>query len=209
MKAVVVLAMLVGCGGAPFAAADNLHEATVEAGTPEADKDVDRSDASEASTVFETSTDASDASYAPESTTACVTDLSNVGTGDFRVSFTLSTTSTAALVGLVNQRAGCDQASTWWDVNMQNGSIGVGTVFSGQYVAIGLSGPSNDGAPHKVVFARTAGVIWYSIDGIVHDQTPSDPYPVGALPPLVVGADACPGYVELDGTLSELCVTTP
>jgi hypothetical protein len=141
---------------------------------------------------------------------ACLSTLSNVGTADFQIAFTLTTTATG-LVALVNQRAGCDMTSTWWDVNMQNGAIGAATnIDPGGNVPVGLSAPVNDGQPHKIVVARTSGQLWYSIDSMPRSSGAPDPYAFGAFPPLAIGTDACPGYTALDGqgTISDLCITS-
>jgi len=50
---------------------------------------------------------------------ACLTDLSGVGTGDFRISFTLTTTFHGN-VALLSQRIGCDQSSMLWSTSLKS-----------------------------------------------------------------------------------------
>ncbi len=140
----------------------------------------------------------------------CLSSLSGIGTADFRIAFTLTTTA-AGDVALVNQRSGCDMTSTWWEVNMQGGDVGAATnAGSGEYASVGLSSTVNDGRPHRIVVGRTGGQLWYSIDSVRAAQVTPDAWALGTFPALSVGADECPGYVSLDRSeLTDLCMSSP
>jgi hypothetical protein len=172
----------------------------------------DSGDGDARSMVTDASQDVRDASTAAEAGSTCVTDLSGVGTGDFRVSFTLTTTETGLTVGLVNQRAGCDQTSVWWDATLTpSGGIELATDdgSSTSYVFVESGNAVNDGAPHKIVVARTNGAIWYSRDGVLGSSMTPDPYAFGNFPALRIGSDPCPNTVGLagNGSLTDLCIT--
>jgi len=241
----VVAAGLVGCGGAAFVtgaepgddggAGDALLGA--EAGTEVAQgEDAGRDaggevvghvvgqegGAADAGQTSEASADGGDAGHEAEAGPPCLTDLSGVGTGDFGVAFTLTTTATT-FSALVNQSATCQascggSASVEWDIFMTNtGSIQVETddgVAADRVFQVG-GGPVNDGHPHSVVVGRTSGKVWVQTDG-ARSPLVSDANSLGTLPPLVVGRDPCaisPGYagcpavLPLVGSVTDLCLT--
>ena len=216
MRTLVGIALLlVGCGGARFT--ESLGP--TDGGGGDAPQTADAGD------------DAGDGAGravaavddAAETAPACITDLSNIGTGDFRVSFALTTTATTAMA-LANQSSVCQQAcggaaSVEWDVTMTaSGSIEIETddgAAADRVFEVG-GGPVNDGRPHSVVAARTGGSLWVQTDDGARSELAPDTNALGALPPLVVGSDpcasstggaGCPSVRPLAGTLTDLCVT--
>src|SRR5262249_44829739 len=141
--------------------------------------------------------------------TNCTGDLSYVGTNDFHISFKITTTATVASA-VVSQRATCDQAPMW-DVRMTaQGQLGVETADGGaHYTGFYTIKTVNDGSPHLVALARTAGTLTVSIDGVVTGSSLSGAG-FGVLPQLATGVDACDGQdgtSALVGTVTDLCVT--
>ena len=150
----------------------------------------------------------------------CLSTLNGVGTGDFRISFTMTSASTQVLVPLVNQRAGCNQTSVSWQV-LVDGYLGGKVLFNmcditgpGSCSTVGpsvsTSGPVDDGQPHRIVIWQASGVVSISSDG-VNGTTSPDTYSFETFgAPLMIGTDNCgdPPLAEY-GTLTDLCITTP
>jgi hypothetical protein len=140
----------------------------------------------------------------------CSGDLSNIGSGDFRVSFVITTTQTQ-FAALVNQRAVCAHA-VFWDVRMTTGGLlAVETDDDTNYTPLTSSGAKvNDGRPHDVLVQRAAGTLTVYVDGVASGAAPSIAS-FGQLPPLRSGADACTaaidGTMTFTGTLTDLCVS--
>ncbi len=228
---------LVGCGGAPFVEADPASLSTDDAPSaqqhlPEdagaaADSapDVvgDRGDGGsvgEDAGVASAREAASDA--APKSDTGadggsapvCLPTLSGVGTGDFRIAFTLTTTyvpATGSYMALLNQRSRCDDTQPGWDVWMTaQGNLGV-EVFDGSgsaYDYVTDSRAVNDGAPHRVAVVRSGTSLVVEVDGVA-ETYPSEPaMSLATLSPLDTGVDPeCSGVRDLSGQLTEICVS--
>jgi hypothetical protein len=159
---------------------------------------------------------------AAEAGPACLSTLSGIGTGDFRISFTLTTTNTTLTLALVNQRANCactgasncSSPSTFWDVVVDSSGGIIATTDDGSgasYVDVEAGNSVNDGKAHQIVIARTAGMLTYSSDGVVHSSEVADAYSFGAFPSLTIGSDVCSTTTPLTGhgTLTDLCITTP
>jgi formylglycine-generating enzyme required for sulfatase activity len=145
---------------------------------------------------------------------ACVTDLAGVGTGDFRIAFTVTTTARMN-VALLSQRIGCDQSSMLWGVTLNyNGQIAAATAdgVAGHWAATTGANSVADGRPHAIVFVRTSGKIWISRDGVVDSIPVDDPYSLGALPPLRIGTDdGCLGFwsAQVAGAvISNVCISS-
>ena len=156
--------------------------------------------------------DAGPEAAAAAPTAVCLTDLSHAG--DFRVSFTLTTAASGLTLALVSQRTGCDPTSPYWDVTLSPvGGIAIATDDGdvGHQVSVEAGDSINDGEPHKIVITRMAGLLWYTDDGNVRSSMTPDPFALGALPPLMAGADACPNVTALEGhgTLTDLCLSIP
>lgn len=154
---------------------------------------------------------APDAAPAPA---ACLTDLSNVGAGDFRVAFTLTTTELGTPLALLGQRASCDDAAPYWAVTLSaQGGIEATTQGAAESPAVTVEAGNsvNDGAPHQVVIARAAGRLGYWRDGVLGSSLVPDDSVLGVMAPLSVGASACPDAAPLAGhaELSDVCLTTP
>jgi hypothetical protein len=225
-KSVTIAAcVLMGCGGAEFSAAQlgsgggdaapQAPDAGAEVAPAEdagqgAHEDVvghvAAADGSEVVTGAEAAVDAPPVH--------CVTDLSGIGTADFHIAFTLTTTYTGQMmVALANQRVGCDQTSVWWQVVLSSGG---GIIFNtcdgmGACATVEAGNSVNDGLPHRVVLARVAGAISYSRDGVIGSAVVPDAYSLGSFgAPLKIGTNGC-GDTPLagHGTLTDLCVTAP
>ena len=155
----------------------------------------------------------------------CLTDLSGVGTGDFQISFTLTTTETVLTLALVSQRGDClcvgpgsycPVPSTFWDVVLQAGAIVAITAAdsAGSYVSIRSDSLVADGRPHHITVGRTNGAFWQEIDGIRAGNSVSNPHSFEVFPALSVGADKCETAASATtpladhGTLAELCLST-
>jgi hypothetical protein len=143
---------------------------------------------------------------------ACTGDLSNIGTGDFRISFTVTTTDTNS-PALINQRWLCNQVcGMFWDIRMgPTGDIGTETCAGpdrASYFAIpGIR--INDGKPHDVLFQRVGGLDSLYVD-CVNVGSVNDRNSFTALAPLAVGVDVCEavdGTTALVGTIANVCVS--
>src|SRR5438067_1881323 len=84
-------------------------------------------------------------------------DLSNVGTGDFHVAFTISTTAhqSSAVIG---QRAACAHG-VFWDVRMSPEGMLVVETDGGDYTVLTASSSVNDGYPHDIAITRMQGTL--------------------------------------------------
>jgi hypothetical protein len=237
---VIVLAGCVGCSGSAFSAEE-------VAPTDDAGGDVVvKTDGNDAGTDVATDTDAGkpeasppEAGSAPEAgldaapeaaPPACLYTLNGIGTENFHISFTMTSVSTQVLVPLVNQKAGCNDTSVWWQT-LVDGYLGGKIVFNMCDVTgsgscptgptVYTSDPVDDGQPHRIVIERVSGVISISSDGVMGTTSPD--ITTGAAAgigadasfetfgaPLSIGTDDC-GDLPLAGygTLTDLCIATP
>lgn len=180
------------------------------------------SDASVASIVDGDDTAADAAPSSPDAAemtdaTPCLTDLSGIGTSDFRVSFNLQTTATGATT-LVYQRAVCAHGA-FWDIHLLGGNygpsghLGVETDDNAVHYAQLQSVRSiNDGAVHAIVVARVSEILTITIDGVL-DSSTSSLTNFGPLPPLgFASGDPCEAepsgesYAPLAGGMTALCI---
>jgi hypothetical protein len=136
-------------------------------------------------------------------------DLSNVGTADFRVAFTIRTT---AQVGsaVINQRAECSHGSFWGVRTGPGGAIGVETDDGAHYTVLVSNGATriNDGAPHRVTIARENGTLAIGVDNDP-PALASSAASFGLLAPLKTGEDPCDGVdgtVPLDGAVTDVAL---
>jgi hypothetical protein len=141
----------------------------------------------------------------------CTGDLSAIGTGDFHVSLTVTSTQTG-LVALVNQRRDC-VPSVFWDLRMDAGLLYVEVDDVAHYTALSTTGAAiNDGRPHDLAARRIAGTLTAYVDGVDAGSSTSLAS-LGALAPLVSGTDVCvtssDGTAALAGVITNLCVTSP
>jgi hypothetical protein len=147
----------------------------------------------------------------PLSGAACTGDLSNIGTGDFTISFTVTTTQKGG--ALINQRSSCTQlCGMFWDLRMNsNGNIGTETCAGpdrASYFTILGDSRINDGKPHDVLFQRAGGLDSLYVD-CVNFGSVNDSNSFTALAPLASGADVCEavdGTAALVGTIANVCV---
>jgi hypothetical protein len=152
-----------------------------------------------------------------------VTDLSNIGTGDFHISFRVATTQTG-WVALLNQRSTC-YFGMYWDISQcgagvacPEGALIVQTddtpTSSATYQTVHSTATINDGNLHDVEVARVSGVLTIQIDGAVSGTGPSAAS-LGAMPALRIGTSVCgaansPPFAAFAGTmLSDVCITSP
>lgn len=145
---------------------------------------------------------------------ACVSDLSGVGTGDFRIEFTIATTDApASYMALLNQRTHCDDTRPGWDVWMTAaGDLGI-EVFdgsAGSYDNVTHDGRAvNDGGPHRVAVSRSGGgtVLTVSVDGAARNYPGELAMALGTLAPMDEGSDpTCTGVSPISGQLTDVCV---
>jgi hypothetical protein len=158
----------------------------------------------------------------------CGNDLSNVGTGDFTISLTLTTTAmnsagpvgkNIGLTALINQHSTCNLSAPQWNIRVglpPTGSpanafwIGIETVDDTKvddsvdnFVVL------NDGVPHMIVVTRISGMMRISVDGVAGTPVLSTSN-FGALPHLAIGTDVCDGVdgtVPLVGTVTNVCIS--
>jgi hypothetical protein len=141
---------------------------------------------------------------------SCTGDLSNVGAGDFLVTWTVTTTQTG-LVALVNQRRTC-APSVFWDIRMTGGLLEIEVDDVTNYTNLFTTGATiNDGRPHDVAARRVSGTLTASVDG-VDVGSGASLASLGALPPLASGTDVCvtssDGTAAFVGTLANVCVAS-
>jgi len=143
---------------------------------------------------------------------ACTGDLSNIGTGDFRIAFTL-TTQTTKREALLNQRSACT-VGMFWDLRLapSTGHIQY-EIDDGPHDVQGEGNvAANDGLAHQIVFSRTAGTLTLQVDSATV-MTSGGVAPLvsfGSLPPLRQGTDVCDnldGTQPLSGTITQVCVS--
>lgn len=169
----------------------------------------DASDAHDATDATDASADAADAADAgPSCTDGGTGDLSNVGSGDFVIQFTI-TTSATVLSAVLNQRAVCNHG-VFWDIRLNaNGTLGIETDDGSRYTAFSSSASVNDGSPHAVVVRRIAGTLSVTVDGAPSGSQGSTSS-WGSLAALKNGTDVCVGFdttVALSGSVTNVCVT--
>jgi hypothetical protein len=149
-------------------------------------------------------------SDAPTDAPACKTDLSNIGTADFTITLTL-TTSQTGIVAVANQRNVCNLAPLW-DVRLSNGNLYVETCDGPHYSRLTTSGVlANDGKPHAIKVQRRSEMLTGFIDG-TSVGTAGSTSSFGVLPMLETGVDPCDshtGNAALIGTVTGLCLTSP
>jgi hypothetical protein len=142
---------------------------------------------------------------------SCIGDLSNTGSGDFKIAFTVTTMQTNE-VALVNQRSTCDH-EMFWDIRMLPGGGVVvetcETTSPDTYESVWGGGPINDGKPHEVLAQRIGGVLALYVDCVRVGSVRST-VSFTSLAAFVSGVDVCDGKdgtVALVGTLANVCVS--
>jgi hypothetical protein len=150
---------------------------------------------------------------------SCANDLSNIGTGNFRISFNF-TTAQSGLVALLNQRAVCG-FSPFWDIRLKDGRLQVETCEDAnatQYAQVMSTGALlNDNRQHTIVVERVMQTLVIVIDGAMSGSSRAEAS-LGPLPPLAAGNDTCTQVVDdegattandnvvLMGSISDVCI---
>lgn len=206
MRAMILCLFLVGCGSEPFSGLVSGGD-----GALGSDSGIGGDGGATSSEDAGGSVGGIPGSDDSGSTAPCLTDLSGVGTADFRIAFTLTTTNVTQTLALASQRTGCDQSSVWWQAIVDSAG---GIVFEtcngpGAHAGVEAGNAINDGRPHRIVLARVAGAISYSYDGVIGSAVVPDAYSFGTFgAPLTIGTDTC-GDTPFagHGALTDLCVT--
>jgi hypothetical protein len=139
----------------------------------------------------------------------CDGDLSNIGTGDFRISLQVTTTQTG-WVAIANQRGNCGPG-VFWDIRLTDGLLYVEVDDVAHYTALTSTGRKvNDGAPHTILVVRAAGTLTVYVDGGASGSQASGAA-LGSLPTPRVGTDICVGAVgdntaALMGAVTSACI---
>jgi hypothetical protein len=141
----------------------------------------------------------------------CKNDLSNIGTGDFTIAFTL-TTSQSGIIAVANQRTVCNNGM-FWDVHLSNGIVQAETDDNANHhgEADTTGTLVNDGQPHSILIQRRFGALTVAVDGAPRGAANSTSA-FGQLAPLRIGSSPCvghTGYYALVGTIHDVCVTSP
>ena len=152
-----------------------------------------------------------DATSDTDATACSGRDLSNVGAGDFVVSFTLQTVQKDQVIALVNQRLLCGNG-VFWDVRLVSGLVylEIADIEHGLTFLMSQGQTLFDGKPHAIVVSRNSGTARIDVDGAPSGSI-ATPQSMTQLPPLKVGTDVCLGVngtVALQGSLTSLCVMT-
>ncbi len=226
MKTMVVAALLIvgciGCGeGNAFTAAarqvppdsgetdsGGAEAAPAEAGGDEQATPETGADAREATVHDGAAIDAADggAHDALADAPVCTNDLSDVGTGDFRIEFDVTTFGGSQTMALINQRD-CGSGA-WWDVVISStGGVEATTSDGTTSTTVEAGNSINDGARHHVAVVRQAGLFWYERDGAVGSAKVPNVTVISSLPTLASGSDCASGVVAFVGRLDHVCVT--
>jgi hypothetical protein len=145
---------------------------------------------------------------AAPSSSSCGTDLSNIGTADFRISLTLSTSQLNVSVAVANQRDMCG-GGMFWDMRLADGALRMQTDDGNNPTDLSSTGPPvNDGLPHHLAAHRASGVLTLYVDGAAVGSSSAPPAAFTQLAPLVSGTDVCRGTRALMGTITDLCVSS-
>jgi hypothetical protein len=144
----------------------------------------------------------------------CINDLSNIGTGDFQISFSMTGSQTGR-TALVNQRRIC-YFEAFWDIRVSDGALLIETDQNSQsnWVLFTTKGPLvNDGQVHTVLVRRSAETVTAYIDGIASGSFISRAS-FGPLAPIAIGTDPCDNTsmdstVAFTGKVTNLCITIP
>jgi hypothetical protein len=144
----------------------------------------------------------------------CKGDLSNVGTGNFNIQFTLMTTTTNGAV--LNQRSIC-YTQDFWDIRTTAGGfLEVETDDNnGTYTQLVTPVVVANGTPHSIQITRLNGTLLIVVDSNEVASGPSKAN-LGPLSPLATKTDICvttggsngtgDGTVTLVGTVDNVCV---
>jgi hypothetical protein len=145
----------------------------------------------------------------------CTNDLSNIGTANFTISLTLTTTQVGT-VAVANQRQYCN-GSDFWDVHLQDGDVQAETDDGVMYhTSLNTAGPAvNDGKPHSISIQRRNEVLTVYVDGVAAGSAMSASAFGQLITPVNWGTSPCVGhtnYYSLVMPITDLtnrCVSGP
>jgi hypothetical protein len=144
--------------------------------------------------------------HRPDAAT-CTDDLSGIGTGDFHISVTVTTTQ-AGPAALLNQRSACGHGM-FWDLRLASGGgLQFETDDTTTYVNLLGTHVVNDGKQHAITVARVSKSITVAVDG-TPTVSGASATSFAKLSPLEKGVDPCDGHgtSAFSGTLANPCVT--
>jgi hypothetical protein len=197
----------VGDGGAPTAGSGGSDSAAGEGGAAGNVTGGGQGGASEGGATGEGGAGGASEEVTCEVAPTCSQDLSNIGTGDFSISFKITTTAQVSS-GIVAQRQIC-MHSKFWDIRVRASGTGISIETDDQVNYTSLVAPMtiDDGAPHEVRICRKSGVIYAFADGTLSVQGASLTS-FETLPSFASKTSVCSafGTVTLDGTLEDVCV---
>jgi hypothetical protein len=154
---------------------------------------------------------AADSGEASADAANCTGNLSNIGTGDFEISLTVTTTATTRMA-ILGQRSTCDYGN-FWDIRLETGGhllVETDTAINNSEYTFLLSTVAvNDGTSHAVVVARRAGTLSVTVDGTAAGSA-SSTASLGTLAALRLGTDVCQGVdgtIGLSGSVTGVCVS--
>lgn len=136
-----------------------------------------------------------------QTTCGTVTDLSQVGTGDFNIAFDLQTTDVGQF-SIASQRNSCGGAGSWYDLtaSLADGRGILAEVDDGTNYTVACSNGScaqtftdtglADGNVHHVVVARVSGQLSITIDGTSRTSVASAA-DLTSMQPLSIGSSPC------------------
>jgi hypothetical protein len=142
---------------------------------------------------------------------SCANTLTNAGTGDYAIAFTITTTDHQH-AAVISQRSGCFHG-LFWSIRMSSeGMLGLETDDNDVHYSVAYTTtPVNDGNPHQVVFQRVNGTVTGYVDCVPSTSVTGGAV-LGALVDLRTGTDDCvgaDGTAALDGTVTDICVGVP
>ncbi|SRR6266498_14084 len=139
----------------------------------------------------------------------CTGDISNIGTGEFSISFRIATVSSAKS-GILSQRVLCTSRE-FWDIRLFNaGHLLIELEANGgaDYDALLSTLTINDGVFHEVRVCRRLAKLYIFIDEKAAGSIPSQAS-LGPLAPLATGTSVCmdiDGTSTLVGAILDVCV---
>lgn len=140
----------------------------------------------------------------------CAEDLSNLGTDDFSVAFTLQTTETGKRA-LVFQRAICAGSPGHWEAYIGDGARAGTAVFEMWDGGSGYLVPHTrnviDGQPHMLEFRRISNTLTAYVDGVAGGSTAGGTGLNMAYPAIqIASGHPCAATMPLQGTITNVCV---
>jgi hypothetical protein len=144
----------------------------------------------------------------PPDAATCTDNLSGIGTGNFHLSVTITTTQ-AGPAALLNQRSTCGHGMFWDLRTAAGGTLQFETDDGTTYVALACSHVVNDGSAHAITVARVSKSMTIAVDG-TPCASGTSATSFAQLPPLEKGVDPCDGHTStmpFSGTMANPCVT--